>query len=987
MATMSFTDIVKSSYGHPSILVEAISDHMAEISNGNMIVVDPNNSVAIMMEAITSVGAGTLLANLQETRRIYKSGANSYADIYRHMSDEDYKNRFAQPARDIPFIIMLDLQTLINRAVVIPNTNGRRKITIPAQSTIEASGYPFTTEYPIDIIVLPHGAISVLQDNTLVSPLKSLKSNRLGWTTIQDKDGTYLAVNIPMDQFAINRKVISLSSMSSFKQEFSYTDNYYYCRAYMRATETSKWVEISTTHQDEVYDPAKPTVCLRVLNNTVVAMIPQIYFNNQSIGTDVRLDFYTTKGPIDVDLSTYAAKQYKLTWKEIDDPDVSVYVSPLKDFQKLAISSTEHVVGGSNGATFTDLRNRVIGRVNDTPVNEKNLPVKAALTNYNIVLKKDNVSNRTFVATRDLPAPTTADTVTGMDTALQPLLTRFSDLVASSSVVNANKRVVIRPGMLFRVVNGILDIVPDTERADLFNPAIYPPERLVTTVNNQRFLYNPFHYVIDKTSRAPSCRAYVMNKPTINFVNFVQDNDSAGITLSPINRAVWLRNDNNGYIIAVQIDPSTFPSDVTADQIGVQLSHKIVGSEQRIYYHGYLTQANDEDMVIDAVDPNTNRPYNDAWVYYFFINSNLEVDDNDNLTTNGYSGALGILDDLDVVYYTKDYRDHVYQETAIDSLLYPKAIPNYNPASLYSGLTHEKLTIQFGEHLKHLWTRARVVDDTTEYETYSEDVPDVYTTDVFELIPGTKTVKMKFNTTTGKYERTLLHSAGDIVTNPLTNETLYKHRKGEYVLDDAGQYIAKAGILNPIREIDLFLLDGSYCFATDVTTLQYRAECEALLAEWITGEVSDLSENFYGGTDLFFYPKRNMGYVKVTVGNGNVVSIPAEQKLSVTYFVTSTVKKNTTLTDSIETATAGVIDSILQNTTISLSDITKALRIAFIDHVLEVKVTGLFEDAYEIVTVADESIRPSISKQLKLTRSQTLMVTNGIDVKFELHSN
>lgn len=986
-AKANLAERIKDSYGHPSILINAVTEYMEDVSEGAMVNIDPNNSVAIMTEAMAALGAGVLSATSRETRKIYKSGANNYLDLYRHMSDYDYENRFSRPVTDVPFILMLDYNTLNNRAVVIPNSGGRRKITIPRHTTIEIAGLSFTTEYPVDIFVLPHGAITVLQDGNVVSSLKTLKTNRIGWAMIQGEEGQYIAISLPMDQYAINRKIVSLSSLSSFKQEFTYSDEYFHCRAYMRNAD-QEWVEIKTTHQDGVYDVRTPTACIRVLNNTIRVVIPQIYFNNRTVGTDIRLDFYTTKGPLDIDLSNYDPSQYKMTWKEIDNANESLYVAPLKDFQRLAISSLAHAKGGALGSSFETLRQRIVGRdrAEEEPVHEKNLPVKTALLDYDIVLKKDNITDRSFIATRSLGAPKGGDTVTGLDLTIQPLLTRLSDLISSDSTIRIGNRIVLRPGMLFRVKEGILDIVPDEELGELLNPALYPPERLVTRVNQERFLYSPFHYVIDTIGVMPSCRAYIMNQPKIEFTRFVQDNDTAGITLSSLYKDIWAKEDGSGYVLAVQIDPDTFPREVQAGQIGLQLSHRIAGSQRRVYYHGYLTQANNQDMVIDPIDPATGRPYQDKWIYYFFINTLMDVDGSQNMTVNGFNGALGILSELDLVYYTVNYRNHDFQASDIDSLLYPREIPGYKDSNIYSGLTQEKLTIQFGEHLEHLWTRIRTIDDTTEFETYRADVPLLYDRDVYEINPETMTSKMYYDTVTQTYKRKLLHQAGDVQYIPGTNDPIIQHEAGTYVLDENNQYIPTGGILSPIREIDLFLLDGAYYFANDEATLTYRDQSIKELVDWITLEVSLLNDKFYAGTDLRFFPKRNLGFVKVIVGNKRYTSIPAEQSLKITYFVPTYVNDNAELKDNIEKQTAGVIDKVLQKTTISRTDVTKALSSAFIDHVMEVKIEGLFDDEYELITIADESIRPSVAKRLRLTRSQTIMVGNSIDVTFEVHS-
>lgn len=986
------TEILEASNGHPTLVLHELSNRMAEISQGKMVPVDPNNSVAVMMEAFAQIGSGILNSVGAEARMLYRNTINDYHSLYRHMADKDYEARFARPAQNVAFNLALDYDTLLAKAVIIPGGGGRRKLTLPANTTITINNIPFTIEFQTDIYVLPHGALTVLHNGEEVNTLKTLSSNKVGWTIIQgeleansNRSGKLVLLSLLLDQYGINRKIVSLSSLTSFKQTFNYEDKYFHCRAYMRDI-NGKWHEIKTTHQDTVYDPNTPTVCIRVLNDSIVVTIPQIYFNTNRIGTDIRLDIYTTKGPIDIDLSKFDIGQYNIEWKEIDKTEESIYIAPFKSFQQLAITSIARAKGGSNGATFAELRERVIGRsrANEEPIHEKNLPIKTALLDYDIVLRRDNISERTFVATRSLSAPATKDTVTGMDTSMMPFYTRLTDLLGNRNASKHGDLITLRPNMLFRYNNGMIDVLPDQELNNLLNPAINPPEKLIASINNDRLMFTPFHYVVDVSTNLPRCRAYVMNRPKIAITNFVQDNDSAGITLSALQKQIWMKQDGSGYILAVQIDPSTFPQEVRADQIGLQLSHRIAGGNRRIYYHGHLTRVNNQDLIIDPVDPVTRRPIDNQWVYYFFINTPMDVDQTNYMTAENYGGALGILDELDLIYYTVNYRDMDFLSTGMDTLLQPREIPGYLSSNLYSALTHERLTVEFGQHLEHLWSRVRTVKDSEDFETYANDVPLLYETDVFELNEA-GVPKLRYNATTGKYERNRLHYAGDVVRDP-SGEIIYKHHRDDYVLDGDGKRIAKGGALSPIREIDLFLLNGVYYFANDVATETYRQECVDLLASWITGEIPDLAEKFYAKSQLYYYPKRNLGHVKVVVGNQVTTSIVAEQDLVVTLYVPKDVFANAELRNYLEQQVPVVIDQVFQNVTISKSDCTDALKEALKDHVMSVDLSGLFEDQYSIVSVVDESVRPTIRKKLQLTRNQTVMVGNGIDVRFEVHA-
>ena len=106
--TAKINQEILDSLGHPSLLINAVTNRIESLSEGLMANVDPNNSVAVLTEAMANLGSGLMLATTAETRRIYKSGVTNIADLYRHMSDYDFHNRFSRPVTDVPFVLMFD---------------------------------------------------------------------------------------------------------------------------------------------------------------------------------------------------------------------------------------------------------------------------------------------------------------------------------------------------------------------------------------------------------------------------------------------------------------------------------------------------------------------------------------------------------------------------------------------------------------------------------------------------------------------------------------------------------------------------------------------------------------------------------------------------------------------------------------------------------------------------------------------------------------
>ena len=139
-------------------------------------------------------------------------------------------------------------------------------------------------------------------------------------------------------------------------------------------------------------------------------------------------------------------------------------------------------------------------------------------------------------------------------------------------------------------------------------------------------------------------------------------------------------------------------------------------------------------------------------------------------------------------------------------------------------------------------------------------------------------------------------------------------------------------------------------------------------------------------SELYFYPKSTIGTLDVYVGAGQLVSVPAAQSFVVEYYMTSERYDNTAVRDAIQVTTARVLATALDATRIAVSDIIAALRTALGDDVLSVHVTGFVNDLYPAITLKDQSMRPSIGKQLVSLSNLTLAVQDAIAITYVRHS-
>ena len=166
------------------------------------------------------------------TRQLYPSMAINNEELYLHMSDKDYLNRFSTPSRTT-FTVMINRDEFKNKAVVVDNSN-IRKLVIPRNSEFMVSNYTFTMEYPIEIRQMAHGGIQVVYDVSEQSPLQTLESNIVDWDIVRFNGEEYILIKIPVNQVQIKTYYAQINNVVKYSKMFPTTENYYYCRVYRK---------------------------------------------------------------------------------------------------------------------------------------------------------------------------------------------------------------------------------------------------------------------------------------------------------------------------------------------------------------------------------------------------------------------------------------------------------------------------------------------------------------------------------------------------------------------------------------------------------------------------------------------------------------------------------------------------------------------------------------------------------------------------------
>lgn len=951
---------------NPQLVITQAMDQLEASLNGAIDIVNPTNPYMHLMETGAVNASALMLEQEAYNRRQYPSMSLSQADIYLHMSGADYAGRFAQPARTT-FRLYLGRDEIYQRAVAV-GTSGVRKIVIPRHTQIKVADVTFTMQYPIEVRIMPHGGLSIVYDNAQESPLQQLTSNVVPFRTVMFQGETFIALDIPMYQFEIQSRQYSVNRAQLSEQNFAFTDQFHYARVYY-ANARGEWVETITTHTDQVFDPNKPTAVLQVNGQQLTVRIPQVYLTLQMIDTEIRVDIYTTKGPLEMVLSDYTPSQFVARWQDLDKRTADPYAEALAKFNTYTLFSDDTVSGGRTALSLSELRERVItnslGKAN-IPITNVNVGSRLADMGYDMVLDVDHITNRQFLATRSLPEPTDGSTISGAGCTMLTMTESMENLSQLRTVKDNGERITLLPNTLYQNVNGLISIVPQPV-IDSLNAM--PVDVRSRRINENNYLYSPYHYVLDMTNGHFQHRPYYLDDPVILSKSFVAENATTAMAVAV--KSYQVTRVENGYLVTVVLQSGKTWKELDDAQVYCQLSFFPVGERNRAYQNGTLV----------------GKTENNERVYTFLIGTNYDVDANNSLMVDTFQMfddpvhvyPCALTTEFDVIFAVDQVVIEGFEPSTIDTDMGKNILPE-----TAMGLSHERLTIELGNALPGLWAASRSVASSQDYQRYLADIPAVYETTVYERDPETGAIAYTIDEG-GNVVFTVKHAKGDPILDDAGNPVM-RHYAGDVVLDvDLNPVVVSSRRM--LRQIDLFLIDGAYWFATDQQTVDYRRELPSKITSWLVEDIASVQDSLLEQTSLFFYPKSTLGNVNVRVLENKVVSINSAQSFSVTYYLSGTAYRDAALRTALTNVATQVIHQQLQEPVVTLSGIISALQERVSGDAIGVNVTGLGGSTpYETVSLMDNSARLSIRKKAVAKADGTIGVEDDVSVTFLQHS-
>lgn len=938
---------------------------------------DPNNPTydipdgSLPFVYLMECGSIETAANISEIealmRRLYARQAITQDELYLHMSDDDYLGRFAIPS-STPWMLILDYDEIIAKAVPFGD-QGLKRLVIPRLTQFSAGGLPFTMQYPIQMTVMRHGGVTVEYVLDKESPIQALTTNIVEWdmmiSKVDNQRRRLMAMTIPVYQFQVRTYSDVLNPEDLFQTEYTFDNQFYYARAYISRDNEQTWEEIKTTHSDLTYDPMELTMVFKVVNNSLKVSIPTVYVTTGLAEGSIRVDIYTTLGPLDRDMGSVQDTDFKVQFNSIDDD--KTFTAPLDTLTTCQPLARQRVTGGASAMAFDKLREQVINNTlgpMQVPITNVQLSAQLDRRGYALVTNVDNITNLEYLASRRLSTPQALDVVSGAGVAMSQITFNMDSISGSQHVSDNGLRQTLLPSMLYAFNQGKVTPLTDAaiERLDGMTA-----EQRAREMNNSRYVYSPFHNVLDASNNNFDMRPYYLDNPVITQKLFVGENDTANLQVAIKEYDVY--RTPKGYGIRIKLESGEQFRKLEDNQIVVQIGYQPDGENRWASVNGVQTGIQDQERIFE-----------------FNIESNFDLNQAGELRTTNMSMFstvqndyfVKLLADLDVTVCVVNSITPGYQPNDLDEMVQVHLLP-----AQFMTVTRERLKVTFGYDLTRLWRRSRPVLSSESYKKYDHNVPAYYTTTVYETdANGNIIIEIKPD---GTLDYKVLHRVGDPVLD-VNGNPVFDHRAGDPIIDADGNPI----LLEPrklLYETTLFMVDGLFYYANERDAANYAKEIPMEIVTWIQNDIAALDSRLLSEAELYLYPTTTYGETVASIREGQQVTIPVDQAFSLSFYLSRSGYTNPTIRPSLIDNAKSIVNEHLQRSTISMSDIIAKLKETSGEDVMAIEATGLGgTNNFTILTVEDDAVRLAVRKKLVVLPNQELTVEDDVVFNWYRHT-
>ena len=915
----------------PYKLIDGTIDLVTQTGNN---LVDPSNPFLLGLELDTLIHTNALVEMTSTYRKIYPSLATTIEEVHPYMSDDLAVNMFATPG-SIRMQLNVNFNDLISYGVKDNSRADIYKASIPERTMITIGDLDFTILNQIDITVDKLSSfVEELPSSfpTIDGRNKFISSGVINSVITTDGEGNkWVSFITNIRQLTLQTFTDTILSDEIYAKTIPLKDQYFTINSSLNIN--GKNIVLHKTHSDEIINLDKPTLLLKAIGKTLNVTIPNINHYNRDISGELVLDVYTTRGKVVIPLNNKSPDEFTITLPKATN---SISAAVMKNIN--IVANTDDVLdGGVNLRSFKDVKKKIIfnssGYMN-SPITDKQLLETGRLNGFRINKVLDNITQRLYIANKNI-----SDIGANLNSSVNlnvfggTLTFITAEYLDSPDVVIKGTKVLLKSSAIFKYNQGTLTAYNKTEKDTFLN--MVNVEK-IKYLNTHDTMTSPYYYLVDIYNDVLNHRVFHFDQPVVNTRNIIDKNGSSLVNVNV--DAYVITKITNGYLFKFTLKGNSNFNDIK-NTVNVRVG---------------ILNTDNLPIFIDAVYNPIDSTYSLEILTDVIATPKGVITITNSVGNSGSSDiSLNILADLYI--YTNDINPTVDGYYTSVDLGLPDIITAY---------TRETFNITLGTELTYMWSKVKGGFTGRKFLKHTTSKLARYKANVYELdSTGCPVLNQTPTANCSVYDPIVLHATHDVVKDSLGND-VYEYKVGDNVLDGNGKPIIDT-IGGTIRYMDLLLLDYKVNISKDISLKDQLSTIKLRINKWLTYDLVDLNNSTLEQTTIQYKPSITLGNILTTTNE----SMPSGCRPKITLYINkvdiSVLPNNYMLVSNI----GKILHKYLGKQVIILNNIRKEVILYLNNVVKSVKIEGITTDNREVVNTTPSSSKMYIKTKLDLSNN------------------